>query len=82
MADRVKHWLSMGAKATGTVHNMLINHKIITGKKVNVLPKKTYTKPEEAPKAEAPAVAPAPEETPVAEEAPAPAPEAPAEPTA
>ena len=54
-ADRVKHWLSMGAKATGTVHNMLVTNKIITGKKVNVLPKKTVAKvevPAEAPKAE------------------------------
>lgn len=39
-AERIKHWLSVGAKASGTVHNMLINAKIITGKKVNVLPKK------------------------------------------
>ncbi len=66
VADRVKHWLSVGAKATGTVHNMLISNKIIEGKKVNVLPKKTVAKvetPVEAPKADLPAQA----ETPVAE---------------
>jgi small subunit ribosomal protein S16 len=73
IADRVKHWLSQGAKATGTVHNLLVTNKIITGKKVNVLPKKTVAKveaPAEAPKAEAPAqeAAPAvaPEEAPQA----------------
>lgn len=68
-ADRVKHWLSVGAKATGTVHNMLVSSKIITGKKVNVLPKKTYTKPAEA-VVEAPAPAPTP--APVAEATPEP----------
>ena len=32
--DRVKHWISMGAKASPTVHNMLINAKIIEGSKL------------------------------------------------
>jgi len=45
--DRVKHWLSMGAQATGTVHNFLISQKIITGKKINVLPRKRPIKKEE-----------------------------------
>ncbi len=40
-ADKVKHWMARGAKATPTVHNLLIEQKIITGKKINVLPKKT-----------------------------------------
>lgn len=66
--DRIKYWLSKGAKASGTVHNMLVSAGIISGKKVNVLPKKTVAKPapteasgkeEAAPAAEA---APAPEE--------------------
>ncbi len=82
--EKVKYWISQGAKATGTVHNLLITQKIITGKKVNVLPKKTVAKveeaPVEAPKAAAPAeAAPAPEkveevapEAPVAEEVAAP----------
>jgi small subunit ribosomal protein S16 len=47
-AERIKYWLSVGAKATGTMHNMLINAGIITGKKINVLPKKTVTKTEDA----------------------------------
>ena len=40
-ADRVKYWLSQGVQATGSVHNLLLNHKIIEGKKVNVLPRKS-----------------------------------------
>lgn len=66
--ERIKHWLSVGAQATGTMHNMLISAGIISGKKINVLPKKTVPKKDE-PAAEAtPAAAPA-EATPVAEEA-------------
>lgn len=38
--ERIKHWLSKGAQASGTVHNFLVSRKIIEGKKVNVLPKK------------------------------------------
>lgn len=76
-ADRVKHWIAMGAQVSGTVHNLLIDQKIIEGKKVNVLPKKKAVekaveksenieeKPETvpAPEPEAPAEAP---EVPVA----------------
>ncbi len=51
-AERVKYWISVGAQATGTVHNMLVTKGIITGKKINVLPKKTAPKKEESPKAE------------------------------
>lgn len=71
-ADRIKHWLSVGAQASGTVHNLLISEKIITGKKVNVLPKKSPPKKEEekveekAPAKEAPAAEAAPTETPAA----------------
>jgi small subunit ribosomal protein S16 len=43
--DRVKNWMSVGAKASDTVHNFLVTKKIITGKKINVLPKKSSTKP-------------------------------------
>jgi len=55
VADRVKHWIAMGAKPTDTVHNLLVSTKIVDGKKINVLPKKTPPKKEEAP---APAAAP------------------------
>jgi small subunit ribosomal protein S16 len=32
-ADRVKYWLSVGAKATPTINNMLINENVIKGDK-------------------------------------------------
>lgn len=38
--ERVNYWLSQGVKPSDTVHNLLINEKVIEGKKVNVLPKK------------------------------------------
>jgi len=60
-AEKVKHWISKGAQVSDTVHNMLISKKIITGKKINVLPlKKPPVKKEETPAA-APAAAPVPE---------------------
>lgn len=70
--EAVKKWLSYGAQASGTVHNLLISQGIIAGKKVNVLRKKTpivkeEVKGEEKPKKAAP-------EAP-AEESSAPAPE-------
>jgi small subunit ribosomal protein S16 len=87
--DRIKHWLGLGAKPTGTMHNLLVTHKVIDAKKINVLPKKTpiikeapveeATPAPEAPAAEvvAPEATPAPEVAPSPETAPAP--EAPAE---
>jgi len=39
--DRVNHWISVGAKPSDTAHNLLVELGIITGKKVNVLPKKS-----------------------------------------
>lgn len=39
--ERAKHWMSVGAKASGTVHNLLVDLKAVTGKKINVLGKKT-----------------------------------------
>ena len=51
--DRIKFWLDKGVRVTGSINNLFVNHKIISGKKVNVLPKKTYTAPVvEAPKEE------------------------------
>ncbi len=43
-AERVKHWISKGAQLSDTVHNILVGKKIIEGKKINVLPKKTPLK--------------------------------------
>ena len=34
--ERIKYWLSMGANPTDTVHNLLVKHRIINAKKVNV----------------------------------------------
>lgn len=51
-SDRIKHWMEHGAKVTDTVHNLLITHKIITGKKINVLPRKSPPKKEEEAKPE------------------------------
>jgi small subunit ribosomal protein S16 len=42
--ERVKHWLSKGAHPTGTVHNLLVTHKVINAPKKNVLPKKNIEK--------------------------------------
>ena len=55
--ERVKYWLSVGAKASGTMHNMLVRLGIVSGKKVNVLPKKTVAKKEEAAAPAAPVAA-------------------------
>lgn len=51
-ADKIKHWISLGAQVSDTTHNLLIDTKILTGAKINVLPKRK-TKP----KTEAPAEA-------------------------
>lgn len=43
MNDRIKYWISKGAKPSDTMHNFLVHDKVITGKKINVLPKKKPT---------------------------------------
>ena len=42
-ADRIKHHLSSGAKLSDTMHNFLVQQKVIEGKKINVLPKRKPT---------------------------------------
>lgn len=60
-AERVKHWMSVGAKLSDTVHNLLLKNKIIEGKKIAVhkQPKQTeeQKKAAEAKPAAAPAAA-------------------------
>ena len=57
-AEKVKHWLSKGAQASGTVNNLLVKEGVVTGKKVNVRNTKVAPKKEgEEAKAEAPAPA-------------------------
>jgi small subunit ribosomal protein S16 len=51
-ADRIKYWLGQGVKPTGTVHNLLVTHKILDAKKVNVLPRKKPIAKEVTPVAE------------------------------
>jgi len=46
--DRVRHWISVGAGVSDTVHNILVSEKVIEGKKINVLPKKSPIKNESA----------------------------------
>ena len=71
-ADRVKYWISQGAKPSDTLHNFFVHEKIISGKKVNALPKRRPIKP-------APTEASGKEEAPAKTETVAPATEAKAE---
>ena len=61
--EQIKHWLSKGAKLSVTMHNFLVTHKVIEGKKLNALSRKSPIKKEEEGKKEdtkaAPAAAPA-----------------------
>ena len=58
--ESVKNWMAKGAQPTDSIRNLLINKGVLSGKKVNALPKKTPIKGEEAAPAEAvPAAAPA-----------------------
>ena len=62
----IKKWMSQGAQLSDTVHNFLVTKKVITGKKINALPKKKpilkdapagEAKPAEAASAAAPVAA-------------------------
>lgn len=56
--DRIKHWLSKGAGATDTVHNLLVSKGLLEGKKIKgyKLSKKRKKKIEEKKGAEKPAI--------------------------
>ena len=54
--ERILELMSKGAKVSDTVHNLLIDQKIITAKKVNKLPLKKPIKKEVESSAEAPKV--------------------------
>ena len=60
--EKIKYWMSKGAKLSPTMNNILVSRKLIVGKKMNKLPKNTpkveepVVKKEEV-KAEAPAEA-------------------------
>jgi len=77
-ADRIKHWLSVGAKPSDTVHNILVQEKIIDGVKIAVHKEPKKKAVEAKAKAEAeknqpakPVEAPAIEEPKLEKEAPA-----------
>ncbi len=57
--EKMKYWISKGAKLSVTLHNYLVTQKVISAKKINALPKKTPIKKEE-PKVEAKPAAAAP----------------------
>jgi len=46
--DAAKDWLSKGVQPSDTVHNILVGQKVIDGKKVNPLPRKSPIVDEEA----------------------------------
>lgn len=50
--ERIKHWLAVGAQASNSIHNFLINQGIITGKKKKVV-KITKARKEKMAKAKA-----------------------------
>ena len=69
-AERIKYWISKGAQASGSVHNLLVRDGIVKGRKVDVAPRAKATEEEksdavapeavaEAPKVEAAAETPA-----------------------
>ncbi len=55
--ERVKEWIGKGAQPTDSIRNLLIAKGVLSGKKVNVLPRKTVQKKEGAEGASAPAPA-------------------------
>jgi small subunit ribosomal protein S16 len=76
--DRIKHWISNGAQPTDTVHNLLVDAKLVNGPKRRAT---THDKKEPAPAEEKAEETPAAAPAEAKEEAPAEAPaeEAPAE---
>lgn len=43
---KIKHWMSVGAQPSATVHNMLVSLGLLNAKKINILP--AYKAPAEA----------------------------------
>ncbi len=61
--ERIKHWLSKGASASSTVHNLLVDAKLIDGKKIA---RGSVKAKAEAGESKAPEAAPAAPEAPAA----------------
>ena len=51
--EKAKHWISKGVQVSDTVHNFLVSEKVIEGKKINVLSRKSPIIDEAKIKAEA-----------------------------
>jgi small subunit ribosomal protein S16 len=47
-AERISYWMSVGAQASDTVHNMLISAGIVKGKKRSAIPPGVFAKIEKA----------------------------------
>ncbi len=73
--EKIKYWMTKGAKTSLTLHNYLVTNKVITGKKLNALPRKSPIK-KEVPAEAAKPLAASTESAPVVEVTPTPASEA------
>ncbi len=70
-AERIKEWMSKGVTVSDNIHNLLVSNKVIEGKKINILPRKSPPK-KEGEEVVAEAAAPvAAAEAPIADETPA-----------
>ncbi len=49
--ERIQYWVGKGAQLSDTMHNFMVHHKVIEGKKKNVLSKKSPTEKRKALKA-------------------------------
>jgi small subunit ribosomal protein S16 len=83
-AERIKYWLSVGAKPSATLHNLLVSEKLVESKKIPAhkksKKKEEPAKPQEPPKAAPPAEPKSePQPEPQKEPAPSAEPEKPAE---
>lgn len=66
--ERIEYWMSVGARLSDSVHNLLVKEGVIEGKKINVLPKKSpIVKEEESSEKEESADEGSAEEAPAAE---------------
>jgi small subunit ribosomal protein S16 len=50
--ERIKYWLSVGAKASDTVHNILVSNKIIESEKIKAWKPKKKTNGKDDPKSD------------------------------
>jgi len=63
VGERVLHWMSKGAQVSTTVHNLLVDQKMVSAKKRNALPRKRPIIKDVSPKDTTPASVETPAET-------------------